>query len=84
MIPAEVSLESIKIELTDALAYAAPFNLETDVSTLSATTTISERPIDCMAYLSALNAKDTRLRIAAAKHKSHIYSGLYGLFFFRL
>lgn len=35
MIPAEVSLESIKTELTDALAYAASVNLETDVSTLS-------------------------------------------------
>ncbi|HEX8247426.1 MAG TPA: hypothetical protein VF599_04520 [Pyrinomonadaceae bacterium] len=37
MIPAEVSLESIKTELTDALAYAASVNLEADVSTLSAT-----------------------------------------------
>lgn len=35
MIPPEVSLESIKNELTDALAYAASVNLETDVSMLS-------------------------------------------------
>lgn len=35
MIPAEVSIESVKTELTDALAYAASVNLETDVSTLS-------------------------------------------------
>lgn len=37
MIPAEVSLESIKTELTDALAYAASVNLETDVAQLSET-----------------------------------------------
>ncbi len=37
MIPPEVSLESIKIELTDALAYAASFNLKTDVTMLSET-----------------------------------------------
>lgn len=37
MIPPEVSLESIKFELTDALAYAASVNLETDVSELSET-----------------------------------------------
>ncbi len=37
MIPPEVSLESIKSELTDALAYAASVNLETDVSMLSET-----------------------------------------------
>lgn len=35
MIPPEVSLESIKTELTDALAYAASVNLETDASLLS-------------------------------------------------
>lgn len=35
MIPPTVSFESIKTELTDALAYAASVNLETDVSTLS-------------------------------------------------
>ena len=37
MIPPEVSLESIKNELTDALAYAASVNLETDASLLSET-----------------------------------------------
>lgn len=37
MIPPEVSLESIKSELTDALAYVASVNLETDVSMLSET-----------------------------------------------
>lgn len=37
MIPPEVSLESIKTELTDALDYAASANLETDVSQLSET-----------------------------------------------
>lgn len=36
MIAPEVSLETVKTELTDALAYAASVNLETDVSTLSA------------------------------------------------
>lgn len=35
MIPAEVSFESIKHELTDALPYAASVNLETDISMLS-------------------------------------------------
>lgn len=35
MIPATVSLESIKIEMTDALAFAASVNLETDISQLS-------------------------------------------------
>jgi len=37
MIPAEVSLESIKTELTDALAYAASVNLEMDTLLLSET-----------------------------------------------
>lgn len=37
MIPAEVSLESIKTELTDALGYASSVNLKTDVSMLSET-----------------------------------------------
>lgn len=35
MIPPEVSLESIKVELKDALDYAASVNLEADVSQLS-------------------------------------------------
>lgn len=36
MIDPEVSLETLKTELTDALAYAASVNLKTDISTLSA------------------------------------------------